>query len=234
MSIDAMVQIPAHNEEKTIKTVIEQCPSSTDLPVDTTTIVVLDDGSTDKTVSKAQRAGADRVLSTTNRKGLVQTFMRGVRHARKREYDLLVNMDADYEHDPKDLPGLIQALLNTTNDVIIGWRPNSKLHHYPVWKKVVKKTGSAGISLLTQNRIFDAVCGYRVMSKSALQNVEIEGEYSYSIEMIVDLALKGYDIGSTPVTPNPPERPSRLIKSDVGYLGKLTMSMARTLIRHYF
>ena len=111
-----VVTIPAQNEEKTIAQVVSGIPRRIDGIADVEVIVV-NDGSTDRTAEIAERAGA-LVINLTGRPGLGYVFRTGLERAMRRGADVIVNIDGDGQFDPRDIPKLVRPLLSDEADFV--------------------------------------------------------------------------------------------------------------------
>ena len=136
-----IVQIPCLNEEKTIAATIADIPRKI-TGVDEVEVLVIDDGSTDRTVDAARKAGADQVISFTNRKGLARAFMAGIDAALQAGADIIVNTDADNQYRGADIPALIAPILRQEADVVVGNREVEKISHFSPVKKTLQKLGA--------------------------------------------------------------------------------------------
>lgn len=127
------VIIPAYNEEKTIGKVIESIPKKMKgiKPIE---ILVWSDGSTDKTVEVAKKAGAEYVFSNKKNLGLAKTFSLATDKALSLGADIVVNADADNQYDQKEIPRLLGPILGGKADMVSGNRQVGKLKHMP-WSK---------------------------------------------------------------------------------------------------
>src|SRR3989344_7984755 len=112
-----VVTIPALNEEKTISNVIEEIPKK--IPgIDKIEILVIDDGSTDATSKIAKEKGAS-VISNSSNKGLAFTFARGLETALEMGADIIVNTDADFQYNQKQIPGLVKPIIDGNADMVL-------------------------------------------------------------------------------------------------------------------
>ncbi|RQD80522.1 glycosyltransferase family 2 protein, partial [Methanosalsum natronophilum] len=106
-----IVTIPAYNEENSIGDVIREIPRTID-GIDQVEVLVIDDGSTDKTVEVAQKAGADHIISQTRNLGLAKTFRNGLNAAVEFGADIIVNTDADFQYNGTEIPILLQPIFD--------------------------------------------------------------------------------------------------------------------------
>ncbi len=197
--LNLVVMIPAYNEQDTIAKVIKEIPSP--IPnISSIQILVIDDGSTDKTVEIAKQAGALIIQNKTN-KGLGFTFKRGINEALKLQADIIVNIDADNQFNPKEIPRLIKPIMENKADMVTGSRflKSSKTIGMPQIKKSGNRLFTNLISKITGKRFTDTQCGFRAYSREAALRLNLYGSFTYTQEVFIDLAEKGMKIMEVPV-----------------------------------
>ena len=106
-----IVQIPCYNEEETLPQTVADIPRQI-AGIDTVEILVIDDGSTDRTVEVAKEAGVDHIISNTLNQGLARTFRHGLDECLRLGADIIVNTDGDNQYAGRDIPKLIQPILD--------------------------------------------------------------------------------------------------------------------------
>nr|WP_320161275.1 glycosyltransferase family 2 protein [uncultured Methanoregula sp.] len=152
------VVIPAYNEDRTIGLIIDQinsvCPDCID------SIIVVDDGSTDKTAEVARAAGAFVIKHRFNI-GYGASLKTGIRNAKS---PYIIIMDADGQHDPADLPKFLQ--LADENDMVVGVRKG--LFHSPLWRTPGKWFINWLANYLSKTKIPDLTCGFRLFRKEVI------------------------------------------------------------------
>ena len=153
LSVSAV--IPAYFEEKTIASVVERCLSYVD------EVVVVNDGSTDDTTINAWRAGA-RVIEQDRNMGVMKAIERGLREACG---EILVTLDADGQHDPDEIPRLVQPIIDGEADLVMGKRPS-----FPYFSESI-------LTWLTCLRVpcSDASTGFRAIKREVVQQMNIHG-----------------------------------------------------------
>lgn len=194
-----LIALPAYNEEATIADVIQRIPQQP-APGTDITVLTVDDGSTDGTVSAARSAGAD-VISHGRNLGLGETFRTALRYARDGGYHILVTIDSDGQFDPGHIPLLIKPVMDEKADFVTASRfvDPELLPDMPklkIWgnRRVAKLVGKlSGIS------IKDATCGFRAYGPAALERLSSFSRFTYTQEVIIDLAGKGLSILEVPV-----------------------------------
>ena len=223
-----IVQIPCLNEEKSIGRTIREIPRS--IPgIDLVEVLIVDDGSTDRTVEEAVKAGADHVIRFTNRKGLARAFMAGIDTSLKLGADIIVNTDADNQYDGADIPLLIRPILEKKADVVVGNREIGKIRHFSPVKRALQNVGSWAVRKLSRTTVPDAASGFRAYDREAAINLNVVSAFSYTLETLIQAGTSNLAVTHVPVRTNPPTRPSRLFKGTMSYV---TKSLA-TLVRIY-
>lgn len=207
-----IVQIPCFNEEETLPLVVNTIPKT--IPgVDSVEILVIDDGSHDKTVEVAKKLGVQHILRHRQNKGLATSFADGIAYSLKIGADIIVNTDADNQYPQKDIPKLIKPVLDGKADIVVADRQTDKIAHFSPIKKFFQRFGSSVVRELSGTNVPDAVSGFRAYSRQAAMEMNIVTDFSYVIETIIQAQSKHLAITSVPVTTNPPTRPSRLFKN---------------------
>ena len=129
-----IIQIPCYNEQDTLKAVINDLPREIE-HIDAIEILIIDDGSTDKTVETARQADVDHIISLKTHKGLARAFAAGIEYSLKLGADIIANTDGDNQYHGGDLPKLIRPIINGQADVVIGARQIDEIPHFSFFKK---------------------------------------------------------------------------------------------------
>jgi len=188
------VIIPAYNEEKNIGLVIEAMPEFVD------DIIVIDDGSIDQTSEVAARAGAT-VNRHENNRGVGAAFQSGKSIALKLKSDIIVNIDADGQFNPKDIERLIQPILQGTAEFVTASRFRDK-EYYPRMSKIKfwgNQMMSSLISQITGQKFYDVSCGFRAYTRDALLKLNLFGDFTYTQETFLYFAFKKLPIAEIPI-----------------------------------
>ncbi|MDO9264840.1 MAG: glycosyltransferase family 2 protein [Desulfosalsimonadaceae bacterium] len=223
-----IVQIPCFNEEHTLPQTVADIPRHIE-GVDVVELLIIDDGSTDRTVAVARELGVDHIVSHRRNRGLALTFMTGIEACLQLGADIIVNTDGDNQYCGADIPSLIRPILDKKADIVIGDRQTDTIEHFGFVKKKLQKTGSMLVRLLSQTRVPDAVSGFRAFSRDAAMQINIVSRYSYTIETVIQAGNKSLAIASVPVRTNPKTRDSRLIKSIPNFI----FNQINTMVRMY-
>ncbi len=221
-----IVQIPALNEEETLATAIRAIPRK--IPgVDSVEVLVIDDGSTDRTVEVAREAGADHILKMASNVGLARAFTAGIEEALALDADIIVNTDADNQYDARDIPALIQPILDRKAQIVVGARPIAEIESFSPVKKALQRLGSWVVRQASDTDIPDAPSGYRAYARDAAARLCVINTYTYTLETIIQAGRKRIPMTSVPVRVNTVTRPSRLFRSMRAYI----LRSAKTILR---
>jgi len=187
-----MIIIPAYNEEESIAKLL---PSLNFPPQD---IIVVDDGSTDNTISKSQSFGV-HVIRHEKNKGKGMAHRTGFNFASKEEARWVITMDADGQHSPKDIPKFIKAIKEKKGDMIIGEREVT-IRTMPFLRFLTNLWTSFIVSILGGKRVKDAKSGFRAISKEIFTSISFStNNFQTESEIIIKAARRGFRITSVPV-----------------------------------
>jgi len=206
------VQIPCLNEETTLPLVLASIPKVIE-GVDRIEILVIDDGSTDRTVEVARAHGVEHIVQHTRNRGLAQSFKDGVDYALLHGADIVVNTDGDNQYPQDRIGDLVQPILRGEADIVVADRQTALIAHFSPFKKVMQRIGSRVVNLAAGTDLPDAASGFRAYSKTSLIRLNVVTRFSYCMETIIQAGYKRLAITSIPVTTNPKTRESRLFRS---------------------
>jgi glycosyltransferase involved in cell wall biosynthesis len=223
-----IVQIPCYNEEMTLPQTVHDIPRKIE-GIEEVEILIIDDGSKDRTVQIAKDIGVDHIVKNTCNKGLAQTFHVGLDACLHLGADIIVNTDGDNQYKGHDIPKLITPILKDEADIVIGDRQTDKIPYFSSSKKKMQKIGSRVVRILSETNVPDAVSGFRAFSREAAMQLNIVSYFSYTIETIIQAGKKNLAIANVPIGTNPKTRESRLFKS----IPKFLLYSLTTMIRTY-
>jgi glycosyltransferase involved in cell wall biosynthesis len=214
--------IPAYNKEQTIGSLIHAAEEYVD------EIIVVDDGSVDRTSTFALRTDAT-VIKHEKNQGKAAAVQVLINEALKMDADVLVLLDADFQHDPDEIPVLMQPIVEAGYDLVLGSRKlkeskrkgKGKAPFYRPWGQFVLGIGS---HLLSKERFSDPECGFRALSRKAMEVMKFEkGGFFVESEMIYLAVKRGLKVKEVPITEIYTENGSTLnpFKHGFGNLGKL-------------
>ena len=224
-----IIQIPCYNEESTLAITLSELPKEID-GIDEIQVLIIDDGSTDKTIDVARQNGVNNFVILPNNLGLAKAFSAGLAKSLELGADIIVNTDADNQYCAKDIEKLVQPILQKHADIVIGARPIAKIQHFSFIKKALQKLGSYVMRLVSSTKIADATSGFRAFSKDAALRINVFDNYTYTLETIIQAKAKGLEIISVPINVNGELRESRLIKNVFDYIRRSTFTMIRMFI----
>ena len=223
-----IVQIPCYNEEHTLPATFNDIPKQI-AGVDKVEILIIDDGSTDRTVEVAKELGVDHIIINKCNRGLARTFKTGLNECLHRGADIIVNTDGDNQYAGWDIPKLIQPILDGKADVVVGDRKTSQVAHFSPLKKLLQKVGSYVVKTLSGVNVPDAVSGFRAYSRDAALQLNIVSPFSYTIEALIQSGKKHMAVASVEVETNAKTRESRLFSS----IPKFIERQLTTIVRMY-
>jgi glycosyltransferase involved in cell wall biosynthesis len=197
MNKKCVVVVPAFNEEAALPSVIGRVPRQMeDLDVE---ILLVDDGSTDRSVQVAREAGVDHVLSFPVNRGLGAAVREGLQAALHLGADLAVMIDADNEYPADEIPHLIAPILRDEADYVMGSRFKGTIKGMSIIRRLGNHVFTLLQSLLLRQWICDGQSGMRAFNREALQDLEIIHDYNYAQVMTLNLVRKGYRLVEIPI-----------------------------------
>jgi glycosyltransferase involved in cell wall biosynthesis len=220
-----IVQIPAKNEEKTIAEVIENIPRK--INNHNVKILVINDASSDDTLKMAKKAGSHYIFNRKLSEGLGVAFKTGINTCLKLGADVIVNIDADGQFDSRDIPKLVQPILENEADMVTC----SRFLKPELTKGIsfAKKWGNRRftklISRITGQKFTDTQCGFRAYSREAALNMNIKGKFTYTQEVFIDLVEKGMKIKELALPVKYYEKRSSLVSGNLRRYGLKSLSI---------
>lgn len=225
-----VIQVPCHNEEEVLPRVLADLPRA--LPgIDRIVTLVIDDGSTDRTVEVARAHGAEVVRLPVNR-GLARAFLTGLDRAVALGADIVVNTDGDHQYRGEDIAKLVQPVLEGRADLVVGTRPVAEIASFSPLKKLLQRLGSWATRVASGTTVEDAPSGFRAMNREAAMRLHVFNRYTYTVETIIQAGRKGMRVLSVPVGVNPVTRPSRLVKGSGSYVMRQLNVMVRVFMTY--
>jgi glycosyltransferase involved in cell wall biosynthesis len=200
--------------------------------IDRVEILVIDDGSSDKTVEVARELGVHHIIRNRRNIGLAQTFARGIDHALKLGADIIVNTDGDNQYAGQDISQLVAPILEKTADLVVGDRQTAALKQFSPLKRALQKIGSTVVRNLSNVDVPDAVSGFRAFSREAAIRLNILSNFSYTTEMLIQAGRKSFAVESVPVGTNSKTRESRLFKSIPQFITQQAITTLRMYVMY--
>lgn len=187
--VQVIALIPAFNEEKNVGDVVRRTLEYADQ------VIVINDGSTDRTGEVASEAGALVVDNIVN-KGLGRSMRRGYQAALDQGAEVVVQLDADGQYDPAEIPKLIQPILDRKADMVLGARLDNLHYDMPLIKRVGNEAFSWVLRRISKQQVRDGQTGFRAMRREVLETCLPINRFSYTQEMILRAAAEGWRIQS--------------------------------------
>jgi glycosyltransferase involved in cell wall biosynthesis len=224
-----VIQIPCLNEEATLPITLADLPKS--LPgIDVIEILVIDDGSDDRTSEVARANGVHRVVRFPARRGLARGFDAGLRAALAMGADVIVNTDADNQYMGADVAKLVEPILAHRADMVVGTRPIGSIAHFSPLKKLLQRLGSGVVRALSATDVPDATSGFRAYSREAALRLTILTGFTYTLETLIQASQKNITIAHVPIRVNGVLRESRLFRGMGSYITRSLGTMIRVYL----
>jgi glycosyltransferase involved in cell wall biosynthesis len=221
-----IIQIPCKDEEEHLPATLADLPRS--IPgVDVIETLVIDDGSTDRTIEVARENGVDHIVKLTNNKGLAAGFQAGLDAALKLGADVVVNTDADNQYYGGDIPKLVAPIVAGEADMVIGDRQVETIEHFSPLKVSLQKLGSWVVRQASSTNVPDTTSGFRAYNREAALQMVVVSKFTYTLETIIQAGKLLVAIDDVPIRTNPKTRESRLFPSMGAYVRRNSISIFR-------
>jgi glycosyltransferase involved in cell wall biosynthesis len=221
-----IIQIPCFNEADALPATLADLPR--ELPgMKSVEWLVVDDGSTDRTVEVAREHGVDHVVRLTNNKGLAAAFQAGLDACLKLGADVIVNTDADNQYHGGDIDKLVAPILAGKADMVIGDRETDTIEHFSAAKKRLQRLGSAVVRRASETRVPDTTSGFRAYNREAALQMQVVSKFTYTLETIIQAGKMTVAVDHVPIRTNAKTRESRLFPSTSAYVRRNAISIFR-------
>jgi glycosyltransferase involved in cell wall biosynthesis len=221
-----IIQIPCLNEEDALPVTLRDLPR--EVPgFETVEWLIIDDGSTDRTIDVAREHGVDHVVRLTNNKGLASGFQAGLDASLKLGADVVVNTDADNQYFGGDIVKLVEPILRGDADMVVGDREVQKIEHFSPLKKALQRLGSWVVRRASQTTVPDTTSGFRAYNREAALAMQVVSNYTYTLETIIQAGKMLIAVDHVPVKTNDKLRESRLFPSMWSYIRRNGVSIFR-------
>ncbi len=221
-----IIQIPCFDEEQTLPETLADLPRAID-GIDEVEWLVIDDGSSDRTVEVARAGGVSHIVRLTNNKGLAAAFQAGLDASLKLGADIVVNTDADNQYRGADIPKLVAPILAGNADMVIGDRETDQIEHFSPLKKRLQRFGSAVVRRASNTNVPDTTSGFRAYNREAALQMSVVSKFTYTLESIIQAGKQTVAIDHVPIRTNPKTRESRLFPSMWAYVRRNSASIFR-------
>jgi glycosyltransferase involved in cell wall biosynthesis len=226
-----IVQIPCLNEESTLPATIAALPRRIE-GVDEIELLVVDDGSSDRTVEVAREHGVEHVVRLTNNKGLAAAFQAGLDACLKLGADVVVNTDADNQYSGADVPKLVAPILAGEADMVVGDRRVATIEHFSGRKKALQRLGGWVVRRISGTMIADTTSGFRAYNREAALGLLVTDNFTYTLESLIQAGKMLVAVDQVEIATNPQTRPSRLFDSTGAYVRRNALSILRVYARY--
>ncbi len=226
-----IIQIPCFNEAGTLGVALGALPRS--VPgFDVVEWLVIDDGSVDATVEVALAHGVDHIVRVPGNRGLANGFRSGLRACVQLGADVIVNTDADNQYEARDIPALVEPILQGKADIVVGARPIATTAHFSWRKKLLQHLGSFVVRVASRTHVADAPSGFRALTREVAQRLNVFNDYTYTLETLIQAGHQRLRVVSVPIRTNADLRPSRLLKSITSYVRFSAATIIRTFVAY--
>src|SRR5437588_4306777 len=221
-----IIQIPCFNEERQLPVTLASLPRQVD-GFDAVEWLIVDDGSTDRTIQVAREHGVDHIVRLTNHKGLAAAFQAGIDAGLKLGADVIVNTDADNQYEGTDVPKLVEPIVRGEADMVVGDRQIDTIEHFSGPKKALQRLGSWVVRQASPTHIPDTTSGFRAYNREAALQVQAVSRFTYTLETIIQAGKLLVAVEHVPIRTNPKTRESRLFPSSAAYVRRNALSIFR-------
>jgi glycosyltransferase involved in cell wall biosynthesis len=229
--VKLIIQIPCYNEEAVLPQTIRDLPRA--LPgVDEIEYLVVDDGCTDCTAQVARELGVHHIVHLKHNQGLASAFSAGIDAALQAGADIIVNTDADNQYRGEDIAELVRPILEGRADIVVGDRGVAAAEHFSPVKRLLQRLGSWVVGHAAGIPIPDAVSGFRAFTREAALRLTVLGEYTYTLETLIQAGARRMAVVYVPIQTNPPIRQSRLISHTSSFLTLSAIAILRFYIMY--
>ncbi|HUD81111.1 MAG TPA: glycosyltransferase family 2 protein [Patescibacteria group bacterium] len=226
-----IVIIPCLNEAATLPVVLKTIPKKI-TGIDKIEIVVIDDGSTDKTVEVAKMNGVKHFVSHIKNQGLSVSFCDGLNQALKLGADIIVLTDGDNQYPQKRIPDLIEPILKHKADLVIADRQIQTIDHFSATKKMWQRFGTWVMNLAAGTNVPDGTSGFRAYSRDAALQLNLIAKYSFATETTIQAGNKGQAIAFIKIKTNAKTRESRQFTSSWQHVRKSSITIMRGFVMY--
>jgi glycosyltransferase involved in cell wall biosynthesis len=226
-----VIMIPCLNEEATLPLVVATIPKKIE-GIDSIDVLIIDDGSTDKTVLVAKQLGIKHFVHHSKTRGLAFSLRDGIRGAMELGADILVLTDGDNQYPQERIPDLIRPVLEREADIVIADRQVQTIDHFSPTKKFLQKFGTKVSNTAAGTNIPDATSGFRAYSKEAAIKLNLVGKFNFAMESTMQASHKNLSIATIKITTNPKTRESRLFNSIWEHVRKSAVALMNAYVMY--
>jgi glycosyltransferase involved in cell wall biosynthesis len=221
-----IIQIPCLDEEMTLPATLADLPR--EVPgFDAVEWLIIDDGSTDRTIEVAREHGVDHIVKLTNNKGLAAAFQAGLDASLKLGADVIVNTDGDNQYRGGDIALLVEPIVSGDADMVVGDRNVMEIEEFSFLKKRLQRLGSWVIRQASDTSIPDATSGFRAYNREAALALIVVSKFTYTLESLIQAGKSLVAVGHVTIGTNPKTRESRLFPSMWAYMRRNSVAIFR-------
>jgi glycosyltransferase involved in cell wall biosynthesis len=221
-----IIQIPCFNEEDQLPVTLADLPRR--VPgFDRVEWLIIDDGSTDRTLDIARANGVDHIVKLTNNKGLATAFQAGLDAGLKLGADVIVNTDADNQYSAEDIPALVAPIVGGEADMVVGDRNVMGIEDFSFAKKRLQRLGSWVVRRASGTSVPDATSGFRAYNREAALALTVVSKFTYTLESLIQAGKSLVAVTDVPVHTNEKLRESRLFSSIGAYVRRNAAAIFR-------
>jgi glycosyltransferase involved in cell wall biosynthesis len=226
-----VIMIPCLNEEATLPLVISTIPK--EIPgIGSIDVLVINDGSTDRTVTVAKQLGVEYFVHHRRNRGLALSLRDGIRGALELGADILVLTDGDNQYPQEKIPDLVAPILKGRADTVIADRQVQTIAHFSRTKKLLQRLGTHVLNTAAGTNIPDSTSGFRAYSKEAAIKLNLIGRFNFAMETTLQASHKRMRIEVIKVKTNPKTRESRLFKSSWEHVRKSAVALMNAYLMY--
>ncbi|MGH7142161.1 MAG: glycosyltransferase family 2 protein [Candidatus Saccharimonadales bacterium] len=229
-----VIIIPCLNEEKTLPTVLKSIPRAIS-GIDDIDILVINDGSSDKTVEVAKANGVRHFINHARNRGLALSLRDGMRGALELGADIIVLTDGDNQYPQERIHDLVRPIVEGKADTVIADRQVHTIEHFSATKKFLQRLGTFVSNKASGTQIPDSTSGFRAYSKEAAIKLNLVGRFNFAMETNLQAGYKRLAIATIKIKTNRKTRESRLFKSSWEHIRKSIFALlnAYTMYKPY-
>jgi glycosyltransferase involved in cell wall biosynthesis len=221
-----IIQIPCLNEEETLPITLADLPRELD-GFERVEWLVIDDGSTDRTLEVAREHGVDHIVRLTSHQGLASGFQAGLDACLKLGADVVVNTDADNQYRADDIPKLVAPVLAGEADMVVGTRDIDTIAHFSPIKRALQRLGSWVVRRASGTGVPDTTSGFRAYNREAALRLQVVNKFTYTLESLIQAGKMLVAVDHVPIATNDKLRESRLFPSSFSYVRRNALAIFR-------
>jgi glycosyltransferase involved in cell wall biosynthesis len=226
-----VIMIPCLNEEETLPLVLSTIPKKI-TGIDKIEVLIINDGSTDKTVEVAKSLGIKHFIHHPKNRGLALSLRDGIRGALEMGADILVLTDGDNQYPQEKIPELVKPIIEGYADTVIADRQVQGVDDFSATKKFLQRFGTKVMNVASGTNLPDGPSGFRAFNREAAIKLNLVGKFNFAMEMTMQLSNKRLGIETIKIKTNPKTRESRLFKNNWEHVRKSAIALINAFIMY--